>query len=289
MIRGEKQENLSPGSGNLGFGIDKFFRFGDPLKDVPQKPTKLEGAFYYASQLLALKPWSVFAPFEILKVTITKDNEETIRWVMCTSHNSGNGSEKSNSPFGSIQIQKDLSDLTTHFGRDEMYLRSGMSGQRHYPDRLYVSADPIGNVHFDTIYLLKHMFGNSISPETSRRFSGTEVIEGGKTILDFGVIPNMEVQTGRPDAYLTEDSMGRSFGRRPLTSNELDIVPKVCYYCREFAKEHKLLGIKPSGGSFQRTYPDAFSRGNDSVKIEYNLDRKFGGIWNSEQKWMWFD
>jgi len=106
------------------------------------------------------------------------------------------------------------------------------------------------------------------------------------------VIPNIEVQTGRPDGYMTADLMQRSFGRRPQTGDEVDIAHRVCFYCHEFAKEHKLLGIKPSGGIFERTFPDAFSRsddGNDSVKVKYNMDQKFGGIWNSNQKYMWFE
>mmetsp|Transcript_42294 Transcript_42294/g.77273 ORF Transcript_42294/g.77273 Transcript_42294/m.77273 type:complete len:196 (-) Transcript_42294:268-855(-) len=95
FIRGGKPENLGSNSGNLGFGIDKYFRFGTPLKDLPQQPTKLDGTFVYASQLLAFRPWSVFAPFEILKVTITKDNKETIRWVQFVGNaDEGGGSVK---------------------------------------------------------------------------------------------------------------------------------------------------------------------------------------------------
>ncbi|KAL7540755.1 hypothetical protein ACHAXR_010357 [Thalassiosira sp. AJA248-18] len=297
-IRQGKKESESPVSGNLGYGIDEFLLHGTKLlKDLPKKPNSLEGAYYYASLLLAQRPWSIFAPFEILKVTLTKDDEETIRWVMFNgdsgSGGGGDGDSKGKSPFGSIQIQENLSDLTDHFGRTNMYLQSGMFGSHSYPDRLFVSSDPIGNVHYDTIFLLKYLFGSSISPLTSQRYHGRELekVENGEAILDFGVVPNMEVQTGQPDAYLTSDSIGRSFSRRSLNSDELAIVPKICVYCYKFAKEHKLLGIKPSGGSFERTYPDGFScnGGNDSVKVEYNMNQKYGGIWNAERKYMWFE
>ena len=266
----DKAEDEDYGSGKLGLGIDNFHRHGTPLNDVPKK---IEGAFLYASELLALRPWSIFAPFEILKVTIKYNNEETVRWVMFMGGgDQHDGSDKKNSPFGSIQIQEDLSDLTSHFGRSEMYMRSGLMGARLYPDRLYISADPIGHVHYDTVFLLKRLFGNSISPEY---------------VLDMGITPNMEVQTGRPDAYLAEDVMGRSFGRRPLNSDELDIVPKLCYYCLKFATECKLIGMKPTMGKFERTYPSLFGRAylNDSVTIEYNMDRLHGGIWDSGQKY----
>ena len=296
LICNQRSENYSNRSGMFGFGIDRFFRYGIPLKDVPQRPTKWEGTYYYASQLLASRPWSVFAPFEILKVTITKDGEETTRWVMFTSPHGGNqeGDQKSNSPFGSVQIQPELRELTTHFGREDMYLRSGLVEAHHYPDRLYLSADPIGDVHYDTIFLLRHLFGNSISPLTSSRFSGwRQQSKGEETILDFGVVPNIEVQTGPPDAYMTEDAMGRSFGRRPPNDDELDIIPKVVYYCHKFVEERKLLGksVGPSLGSFERTYPDDFSHSGepDSVTVTYNLDQKYGGIWDSGRKWMWFD
>lgn len=243
--------------------------------------------------LLASRPWSVFAPFEILKVTITNDDsDEIVRWVMFTGRGGGDGGEKKDSLFGSMNIQPELSDITNHFGRQEMYLRSGMFGSHHYPDRLYVAADPIGHVHYDLIWFLKRLFGNSISPLTSNRFSGRKRIKDGEKILDYGVIPSIEVQAGPPDHYLTDDSLGRSFSRRPLTEDELKIVSKVSYYCHKFVEERKLLGesLEPSTG-FERTYPDAFRPygGSDSVKVEYNLDDKFDGIWNAQQKWMWFD
>ena len=79
------------------------------------------------------------------------------------STESGDGDKKSNSPFGSIRIEEELSNLTMHFGRSEIYLRSGHASI-DYPDRLFVATDPIGNVHYDTIYLLGRLFGNSITP-----------------------------------------------------------------------------------------------------------------------------
>ena len=157
---------------------------------------------------------------------------------------------KATSPFGSIQVQENLSDFTNHFGRGAMYLQSGLYGLHSYPDRIYVLADPIGNVHHDTIFVLKKLFGNSISPKLPTKIT-RKGWEGGETILDFGVIPNIEVQTGRPDGYMTADLMQQSSDRRPPTGDEVDIAHRVCFYCYQFAKEHKLLGIKPSGGIFE--------------------------------------
>lgn len=283
--RGGKTESLAQTShGDLGFGIDRFFRCGEPLKDLPENQRNVNGAYTHASQLLAFRPWSMFSPFEILKVTITENDKETIRWVLFSGNDAGgDGGEKSSSPFGSIRIQENLSDLTAQFGHTAMYQRDGMFTHTCYPDRLFIASDPIGHVHYDTIYLLNLLFGNSLSPRT-------DLLDGNKLILDFGVIPNMEVQTGRPDQYLTEDSLGRSSGRRKLTNEENAIVTKVCYYCWKFAKEMKLLNIKPSEGAFERTYPNLFNDTREGdVKVTYNMNQKYGGIWNAEQKWMWFD
>lgn len=203
----------------------------------------------------------------------------------------GEGDHKSTSGFGYIQIQKNLSEFTDRFGRTDMYLRSGMFESYHYPDRLFVSLDPIGAVHYDTIFLLRNMFGNAMSPRTPYDFCSKG--EDRKRILPFGVVPSIEVQTGQQEGYSTEDALGRPMGRRPPVDDELDIISRVCVYCLEFAKERKLLGkmIGPSKGIFERTYPSGFSRSgkNDSVKVTYNLDDKFGGIWNAGEKWMWFD
>ena len=107
-----------------------------------------EGAYYYASLLLAAKPWSVFAPFEILKVTITKDGEESILFaeaclaISGQAKDNGDGDETCNSPFGpingsNIQLEQEMwrylgpsseviCGLVRCCGRDALSTRTGI-------------------------------------------------------------------------------------------------------------------------------------------------------------------
>ncbi|EJK50838.1 hypothetical protein THAOC_30058, partial [Thalassiosira oceanica] len=159
------------------------------------------------------------------------------------------GGQRSSDPFGSVAIQPKLSDLTHMFGRTTMYLQSGIF-QRGYEDMIYVSADPIGLVHYDTIFLLTDLFGNSISPLVNSEYEDKlwmDCDNEGEMILEYGVIPNFEAQTGPPESYFG-DSSGRSTGRRPLTEDELRLTSQICWFLRKFTEEFKLLGVKPNGG-----------------------------------------
>ena len=88
LREGNKTESESGCSGNLNFGIDEYYYREKIMKNIPElsgpgnnyppHPNQLTYEFAYvaAADLLALRPWSVFAPFEVLKVTIKKPKSE---------------------------------------------------------------------------------------------------------------------------------------------------------------------------------------------------------------------
>ena len=263
--------------------------------NYPPRPNQLlyEDAYIAAADLLAIRPWSVFAPFEILKVTIKKpasDEDDIVRWVMFSGNGNVDGDEKHLGPFGGIEIQESLGALKEQFGRSAMFLKAGMGGPHRYPDRLFVEANSLGNVHFDTILFLQMLFGPSMkhgSPYSL--YSNAD--DRADPQLPYEVLPTMEVQTGPPTdghCYLTQDSEGRTAGKRPLSLEEFKIVSLVCHACKQFAKEQKKLKVKPGQGVFERTYRLGALQKPKFVTVSYNMDEEDGGLWNTGQKWRWF-
>ena len=138
-------------------------------------------------------------------------------------------------PFGSLQIQERFEDFEYMFGRQQMMLKSGF-GSCDYPDRLYVSTNAIFGVHYDTLYFLTKLFGN---------------LPGTGPGLDFGVVPNLDVELGPPgrsDWMLAEDARGRHSGTRPPTEREFVIAEKICSALAHFVEEKKRLRFRASGG-----------------------------------------
>jgi len=284
--RGQLHERKSGVPGIYDFGIRDYYLHGTKLKEFPSESeyNKYRSAYSSAAHLLALRPWSVFAPFEILKIVISDVTGETIRWVMFSAEEaSDDGSDKSNCPFGLLQINERFEDLEYAFGSQNMLFKSGMTGSYDYPDRLYIGADIISGVHYDTIYLLAKLFGNP--------FGSVPVDEDHA--LDFGWLPTLEVETGPIEDFMTADARGRPRKRRPLAESELLIAERVCSSLINFVKEQKALRFKPTDGKFERTYPADFrntgAASTDSVKVVYNMDKENDGLWDTDVKWMWFE
>ena len=73
---------------------------------------------------------------------------------MFTGNGNQDADDKRFGPLGAMQIQEDLGAVMEQFGRTALFLQAGMFAPHHYPDRLFVGADPFANVHFDTILFL---------------------------------------------------------------------------------------------------------------------------------------
>lgn len=278
-LQGERSSGVA---GIFNFGTYQYNLRGTTLDNVPDE-SKLDvyrAVYKAANRLLSQQPWTVFAPFEILQVVILEGEKETNRWALFHSEDaSGFGGFKSEpTPFGSLQIQERFDDFEYMFGRQQMMLRSGFGSYYDYPDRLYVSTNAIFSVHYDTLYFLTKLFGN---------------LPGTGPGLDFGVVPNLDVEIGPPnrsDWLLAGDVQRRPSGGRPPTEREFVIAGKVYSALAHFVEEKKKLKFRPSGGKVERTYRTDFDNGRtDSVKVIYNMDRENGGIWDAHVKWMWFD
>lgn len=232
--------------------------------------SRYSSVYRIAGQLLCLRPWKIFAPFEALKVTWKRHMfaDEVVRIIHFCSHESHDGDTKSNSPLGWMEIWDDEREFHNRFGRTNMFIQAGIL-QTEIPDRVLVSAECTSNVHYDSILLLEHLFEGALH---------CPVVE-----LPVGLTTVLQAETGPPDGYPRD---GRPKGVRPLTNTEMDWVERCVPAIYRFVTEEGER-CKPNDGMVVRSYSTRWSS-RETVTISYNMDIHHGGLWDPERKWMWF-
>jgi hypothetical protein len=90
------------------------------------------------------------------------------------------------------------SDVGVCLGRTNLWMAAGLCGPSIPPDRLFISADTQSSVHYDSILLLEHLFGELL-------------LVGGAGMLPCSVLTLIEAQTGSIPGHVRREG-------RPLTS-----------------------------------------------------------------------
>jgi hypothetical protein len=229
-------------------------------------------------RLLATRPWGRFRGFEILKIAIKNadNNVLSTKWIMFSSDECHEADDLSNSPFGFIQILNTLSEKDYIFGRSHLFYAARLFGANVPPDRLFLASESLSHVHYDSILLLEHLFGESLSsPDLPR-----------------GVIPLVEAETGGIPGHV---GCSQPTSTRSFTDDEMDWVRLVVPSITKFVMEERD-SCDPQGGEWTNTYDIHLNEANScsslsqalTVSISYNMGIENGGLWDRDQKWRWF-
>ena len=270
-----------------------YWLHGKPLSGLPTtNKNRLKDDYTRVTRLVAERPWTLLAPFEALKATLkVNDNEETTRWVNFSDGESNEGHYKSESPFGVMELFEEKRSVTGRYGRSQLWIKSDFFGSaQQYPDRHFVTTEPLRVVHCDSIFFLEHLFGDSLLPKP-----GLSPLEAHcnphtpepKNLPIVGVVPVIEAQTGNIPGY-PEEGENRALKCRCFTNDEMTWLVRCCGALQRFILEERSK-FRPSDGVTLRTYPLHVHEGPECVTISYNMDIAYGGLWDLEVKCMWFD
>lgn len=172
MTRGKRNEKEKQVPGYQGMNSVEYIICGEPLQsplprhnrpfdedesdnDGEQRDRlmfnnefkRYASAYRRAGQLLSLRPWKTFAPFEGLKVTLHKRHmfaDENVKIIHFCSHATEGGDNRSDSPGGWMEIFDDPKRLLQSFWPHEYVYHVGYDLNRDSGSRLGIYRTHIG-------------------------------------------------------------------------------------------------------------------------------------------------
>jgi hypothetical protein len=251
------------GRDSLEIGTESHWAYGTRLSSrLPNASTcqKLKPLYTKSALLLSARPWSHFARFEILKVTLTIHTVGAFtKWVMFRAKGTSDKdiSLTDPSPLGEMRIFHQQNEI------DIQLDAHGQGG-----GRMYIASKDLASVHYDTIFLLEHLFGPALFLT--------------EDLLPNGVIPLVAVEANGTSS------------ERSLHEEERKWLDKCLLSIAAFVKDEESACDKNSCEEVIRSYAvnregEPSAKGSDTiVTISYNMDKGHGGLWDHQEKSIWF-